>query len=116
MAGNTHHRRSISFKPFFYLCLSGSSVTIFGMVQSPYGWGDTPGTRREDDTSPKRKRGFDLPSLALRACMPELLPDVESCPEPDRPANRRRYLLSVGVEPACSCTLKKRSSALLSMA
>src|SRR5436305_1999324 len=52
-----------------------------GMVQSRCGWGNTPRTRREDDTSPKRQRGFALPSLALRACMPELLPDVEPCPK-----------------------------------
>src|SRR3954453_10168552 len=43
------------------------------------GWGNTPGTRYEPHTSPKRKRGFALHSLALRACRSELLPAVEPC-------------------------------------
>ena len=34
-------------------------------------------SRRGDHVSPKRKRGFRFPSLALRASMPTLLPAIE---------------------------------------
>src|SRR5260370_41607966 len=55
------------------------------MVHKAESCGNILWSRPSHDTSPKRKRGKDLPSLALRACVPEVLPRlVATDPTPDR--------------------------------
>ena len=61
-----------------------------GTVQSRACPGNTFQTHPGDHTSPKRKRGLGLPSLALRARMPGVSPGVE----PGRNSTMRRLDLS----------------------
>jgi len=59
-----------------------------GIVQLRGCLGNTLRTRPGDHTSPKRKRGFRIHSLALRASMPGVLPAIE-------PGHNREPVFSV---------------------